>query len=747
MDISDCKRIMTDHFEDVVKELLPNAKKNGARYNVGSVRGEPGESLVVWPSGQFKDFANSEDQGDLIDLWMKVRGSESVVQVIEEVNHTLALGLELPGRSPKKGGFLPASQKLGGGKSASRGGKGQSASTVSPTKPVVGSSAEEEAAHATASKLPETLPLGEGWPAFDAKADEAIRAYLRDQRGIPDAVIDRYGVYGAAEYGPLPHWKSNRPMKGPWIVFPYWGPDGTPRWWKALHLRRKEQDNGKPPKKVIIGGRLDARVDGLFGWPGYLRTVAQGGEYKRKALFAEGEIDAMTWAAVGVPAFSLPDGTGSVSGDSSNARWLQWLTNDHPALAPIEEFFISGDEDEAGHNGWQEELARRLGLNRTRQVRLGAPESSETPYKDPNEAWTKGAGAKALLDWIESARAFQPNTVAMAGDLREDIHSLFLPEDEQPEHLSGIPFPFANKKAGSPMSVRLVPGDYSIITGYSGHGKTSLTSMAVVKFLEAGYPVGMVSPEWQTARLYAQMLVQATGNSTPSRPYRDQVIDWFDDKGLLMSASTEAVSLDHLKEMFYYAYARWGTRIFVVDSLMLCDIPEDDYEKQREFVQGLKQVMAEVNGHLLLVAHPRKETKSQNAANEGKPPLKQDVKGGGGITDAAANVITVHRNDFSELGGGNQNPNQSRAPEREGDSSAIISKNRIDGADIGDIPLYFDDQTKQFSNTEFGFDPVVPFHDPSAPTEPDPIYESAEGQGIEEGEVTYDPLFDGSRVS
>jgi hypothetical protein len=64
----------------VLAYLLPNGKKNGHEYCVGSLAGEAGESLKVNLNGKgcvWKDFAAPVQKGggDLLDLWAAVRGT------------------------------------------------------------------------------------------------------------------------------------------------------------------------------------------------------------------------------------------------------------------------------------------------------------------------------------------------------------------------------------------------------------------------------------------------------------------------------------------------------------------------------------------------------------------------------------------------------------------------------------------------------------------------------------------------
>jgi len=68
---------MADSADMVARYLLPGGNRVGKEYRIGSVAGEPGESLSVCvegtKAGLWADFASNQ-KGDLLDLWMAVKG-------------------------------------------------------------------------------------------------------------------------------------------------------------------------------------------------------------------------------------------------------------------------------------------------------------------------------------------------------------------------------------------------------------------------------------------------------------------------------------------------------------------------------------------------------------------------------------------------------------------------------------------------------------------------------------------------
>jgi twinkle protein len=91
--------------EGIARLLLPNGKREGAEWRVGSVAGDAGKSLGVHlaggKAGVWSDFASGEG-GDLLDLWAAAR-SLSLREAIQEAK--THLGITEPhfrGHQPKR---------------------------------------------------------------------------------------------------------------------------------------------------------------------------------------------------------------------------------------------------------------------------------------------------------------------------------------------------------------------------------------------------------------------------------------------------------------------------------------------------------------------------------------------------------------------------------------------------------------------------------------------------------------------
>lgn len=77
MTAKEISQLLANGVERVVRELLPNGKREGSEWRAGSVHGDEGKSLGVHLSGTkagiWSDFSTGQS-GDLLDLWCAARG-------------------------------------------------------------------------------------------------------------------------------------------------------------------------------------------------------------------------------------------------------------------------------------------------------------------------------------------------------------------------------------------------------------------------------------------------------------------------------------------------------------------------------------------------------------------------------------------------------------------------------------------------------------------------------------------------
>lgn len=331
----------------------------------------------------------------------------------------------------------------------------------------------------------------------------------------------------------------------------------------------------------------------------------------RSIAICEGEIDAMSLHQCNIPALSVNAGAGN----------HQWIENDWERLERFDEILIFFDNDESGNKGAQE-IIHRLGADRCKRVVL--------PEKDANEYLQKGAEYVDFYDFIQQAKPQDPEELRQASDFINKVKSMFYPAHDDVRD----PVLRLDKDLDW---FNFRPGELTIWTGYNGHGKSLLLSQVLLGLMAQDERVVVFSGEMTPEQQVKRMVKQATGLDRPAPAYIDAVGEWITDKLWLFNVVGSA-GIDRMLQVFLYANKRYGSRHFVIDSLMMTDVPEDGpgaMTLQKDAVRKMCDFVRRNGCHLHLVAHPRK------GKDESGAPGKLDVAGSSKITDGADNVFTV----------------------------------------------------------------------------------------------------------
>lgn len=358
-----------------------------------------------------------------------------------------------------------------------------------------------------------------------------------------------------------------------------------------------------------VAEKKDMRQEGgaepcLFGWHLIDPSV-------RRVAICEGEIDCLTLHQCGIPALSVNAGAGN----------HQWLENDWQRLERFSEILIAFDTDESGEKGARE-VMHRLGEERCKRLVF--------PAKDANDYLLQGADGSDFYECARIAKAIDPEELRQISDFMGRVKSMFYPaQDDERDPVLRLDrnlewFEFR-------------PGELTVWTGYNGHGKSLMLSQVLLGLMAQGARCVVFSGEMTPDRQLKRLAKQATGLDRPSMAYLDEVARWLMDRMWVFNVVGSA-TIDRLLSVFLYAIKRYGTRHFVIDSLMMTDVPEDGpgaMTAQKDAVRKLCDFSRRHGVHLHLVAHPRK------GVDESKGPGKLDVAGSSKITDGADNVFTV----------------------------------------------------------------------------------------------------------
>ena len=114
--LKDLNAMLAADIEIVCRHYLPNGRRNGNYWQVGSTAGEEGASLRVnlagrW-RGRWRDWANPKDRGSPLDLIRAVRNYATIGEAAAEARRYLALPeYERPRCGPRRPDGAPEAQK------------------------------------------------------------------------------------------------------------------------------------------------------------------------------------------------------------------------------------------------------------------------------------------------------------------------------------------------------------------------------------------------------------------------------------------------------------------------------------------------------------------------------------------------------------------------------------------------------------------------------------------------------------
>ena len=201
---------------------------------------------------------------------------------------------------------------------------------------------------------------------------------------------------------------------------------------------------------------------------------------------------------------------------------------------------------------------------------------------------------------------------------------------------SGLALPFNTTHS----DFRVRSGEVSLVTGYSGHGKSAWLNYVMLHLLQQ--QKSMIASFEMLPKQTLGRMCQQTGEAMPNDEYIESFINKLEKRLYMYDTEGETTTAKKVQEVIYYCAEKLGVKLMVIDSLMKCGIPSEDYARQKEFVNSLCVSARDLGIHIFLVAHSKKTASDFDHAR------KFDVAGSANITNMVDNVFSVHRNKAKE---------------------------------------------------------------------------------------------------
>lgn len=362
-------------------------------------------------------------------------------------------------------------------------------------------------------------------------------------------------------------------------------------------------------------------------------------------IITEGEFDAMAAIQAGFArTISVPDGAPPpgerTREDLEAGAKYGWVTELRPYLHKdrVAEIIIAADGDENGAALLQD-LSILLGRFRCKFVTYPrAPQAEQERLgrercKDLNEV-LQFYGSKGVVETVNRAAWIRVDGVYRMSELPPLPPSVIY----EPRH----------KLLSENFKVRL--GDFSVITGTPGFGKTSLANDVFCSIVaEHGLTMAWASFEQEPQRDHKRNLRAWFGGQPEHLMSHDDRITadrWIDRHHVfLVPNEDDDASLEWLLEKMEVAVVRHGARIIIIDPWNELEHSRIGNETETEYIgraiRTLKRFAKAFRVHICVVAHPTKSAK--DADGNYKMPTLYDISGSANWYNKADLGVIVHR--------------------------------------------------------------------------------------------------------
>lgn len=345
-------------------------------------------------------------------------------------------------------------------------------------------------------------------------------------------------------------------------------------------------------------------------------------------IIVEGEPD--LWAAEQAGftrVVSVPDGAPAeaLGEDDSGAKY-SYVRDAEPAMRDIKEIILCTDGDQPGIN-LMNDLAIRLGKARCKWVIY--PKGC----KDLGDA-LRLYGEKGVQETIRRARWVRVDGVYRMSEL--------------PPLANAVPHDPGMGELGSHYKLRL--GDFAVVTGIPGHGKTTWVTDLCCRMVEIhGWDVAFAAFETRPQIDHRRMLSTWLHRKQPawqSAEERYEAASWIDRHfSFICPSDDDSATLPWLLEKAAVAVVRFGAKIVVVDPWNEMDHERPDGVSLTEYtgiaIKEFRRFAKKYNVHLIVVAHPTKMAKEKDGT--APMPSMYDISDSAHWANKADVGVIIHR--------------------------------------------------------------------------------------------------------
>jgi len=317
------------------------------------------------------------------------------------------------------------------------------------------------------------------------------------------------------------------------------------------------------------------------------------------------------------------------------------------------------DADQAGQIA-SENFYKKLGESKT--LIVNTRRNDPNGPKDANDALKLG---KDFTDYIRQAKPLSGDNIIKISDIRGEVIQ-FLSQYERYSGYKSTSFSFFNKKLKG-----LRMGEFTILTGETGSGKTTFLTQMSLDFVKQGIPTLWGSFEIKNDKLASLFLMQYSKKNLRQSPIEEIEFqsENFEKMPLYMLKFHGSQNIDDVINTMNFAVYNHDIQNIVLDNLQfMVGIPtkiSNKFDFQDEIIQRLRKFATEKNVHVTLVIHPRKDEVLRISS----------IFGTGKASQEADNIFILQSYKGLRI--------------------IDIAKNRFDGT-VGKVALAFDNNSCRF---------------------------------------------------
>lgn len=428
----------------------------------------------------------------------------------------------------------------------------------------------------------------------------ANHAKLLENRGIDPETAARYGV-------------ESCDRAGDWVRIPFVLGDKVVNW----------------KYRTLSGDKRFSQEAGAVKCFFNFNVIVDSTLADHPLIITEGEFDALAAIQAGYPrTVSVPDGApAEAQGDAEGAKY-SYVMDAKDALSGVKEIILCTDGDGPGVN-LLNDLALRLGKARCKWVRY--PKGC----KDLNDAY-RLYGPKGVTETINRAKWMR-------------VDGLYRMSELPP-----VMAPASHKLGMSILDdhYRLRLGDFTVITGIPGHGKTSLINEISARVVDRfDWPVAIASFEQKPQTDHRRNLRTLHSGKLQAWMSHEQLAAadrWIDNNFVFIAPSEDdEVTLQWTLERCAAAAIQYGAKLVVIDPWNEMDHVRPADVTLTEYVgvaiREFRRLAQKYQVHVIVAAHPAKLKRNKEGAFE--IPSLYDISDSAHWYNKSDVGIVVHRLD------------------------------------------------------------------------------------------------------